>query len=418
MKKLCAAAIAVVSIISSYGQTLYIPSGTSGIGSSTTSNVGIGTSSPQEALHINGNLRGSVNGAVRISTGYGTMDIGAQNSSYAHFYTNMPAFFFGNPMVVAGPISSHTSYDLNLQTAGTTRMTILNSNGNVGIGVNPEKTFDVNGDLQIRASTYYKGVSWQNIQSRFYSYGGNGTDAQWLIHTMPETGGRFVISSGPVGANGSTNQAFSVEGNKNSIFYGNVGVGTVSPAQKLEVVGNTRIDGPTSTTHSDLEFYRGDGLKFASIGQGNLGVANSTFDIQHYNGNDIRFLNNGTEQVRFLASNGNVGIGTANPDYKLTVNGSVHAKEVRVDLNVPAPDYVFQKDYQLTPLDEIKNYIDQNKHLPEVPSAKEMEKNGVQLGEMNMILLKKIEELTLYVIELKKENEAQNKTIDELKKNK
>ncbi|HTH56908.1 MAG TPA: hypothetical protein VL728_12750 [Cyclobacteriaceae bacterium] len=291
---------------------------------------------------------------------------------------------------------------------------------------------------------------------------------------------------------------------------GNVGIGTSTPAQKLDVVGNVRIDGPVSTTnHSDLEFYRGDGTKFASIGQGNLGVANSTFDIQHYNGNDIRFLNSGTEQVRFLASNGNVGIGTAspnqklevnggilqnsentalgidaqtnarlgfvkkfgfgpviasdatsaivfaqsnqtgihtnisgatltermrigmngyvgigtaNPDYPLTVNGSVHAKEVRVDLNVPAPDYVFQKDYQLTPLDEIKNYIDQNKHLPEVPSAKEMEKNGVQLGEMNMILLKKIEELTLHMIEQNKKLDAtlskiesQQKEITEMK---
>ncbi len=106
-----------------------------------------------------------------------------------------------------------------------------------------------------------------------------------------------------------------------------------------------------------------------------------------------------------VAPTGFVGIGTASPDQKLTVKGIVHAQEVRVDLSVPGPDYVFGTNYKLPTLEEIKIYIDQNKHLPEIPSAKEMEKNGIQLGEMNMLLLKKVEELTLYVIELKKENE-------------
>lgn len=105
-----------------------------------------------------------------------------------------------------------------------------------------------------------------------------------------------------------------------------------------------------------------------------------------------------------IAIDGNVGIGTTNPNQKLTVNGVIYGKEVKVDINVPGPDYVFEKDYNLPSLEEIKNYIDQNKHLPEVPSAKEMEANGIKVSEMNMILLKKVEELTLYVIELKNEN--------------
>jgi len=112
-----------------------------------------------------------------------------------------------------------------------------------------------------------------------------------------------------------------------------------------------------------------------------------------------------------VAPTGFVGIGTASPDQKLTVKGIVHAQEVRVDLSVPGPDYVFDKTYTLPSLAEVKSFVDQHKHLPEVPSAGEMEKNGVQLGEMNMLLLKKVEELTLYAIEskndwieLKKEN--------------
>jgi len=99
---------------------------------------------------------------------------------------------------------------------------------------------------------------------------------------------------------------------------------------------------------------------------------------------------------------GNVGIGTTNPDSKLTVKGNIHAEEVKVDLSVPGPDYVFKEGYDLKSLEEVQNHIQEHGHLPNIPSAEEMEINGIQLGEMDMKLLEKIEELTLYVIELKK----------------
>ncbi|WP_072883091.1 tail fiber protein [Flagellimonas taeanensis] len=99
---------------------------------------------------------------------------------------------------------------------------------------------------------------------------------------------------------------------------------------------------------------------------------------------------------------GNVGIGTNSPDSKLTVKGNIHAEEVKVDLSVPGPDYVFKEDYDLKSLEEVQNYIKEHGHLPNIPSAKEMETNGIQLGEMNMKLLEKIEELTLYILEQEK----------------
>ena len=84
---------------------------------------------------------------------------------------------------------------------------------------------------------------------------------------------------------------------------------------------------------------------------------------------------------------------------KTKVKGNIHAEEVKVDLNVPAPDYVFKEGYDLKALNEVQNHIKEHGHLPNIPSADEMETNGIELGEMNMKLLEKIEELTLYTIE-------------------
>ncbi|MFY7672495.1 hypothetical protein ACOSP6_15545 [Tenacibaculum sp. MEBiC06402] len=117
-----------------------------------------------------------------------------------------------------------------------------------------------------------------------------------------------------------------------------------------------------------------------------------------------------------IARSGNVGIGTSNPDAKLAVNGTVHAKEVRVDLN-NWPDYVFENNYKLPSLEEVEKQIKEKGHLSNIPSAEEVEKNGVQLGEMNKKLLEKIEELTLYTIEQEKrikELEKQQEKIKEL----
>jgi hypothetical protein len=105
----------------------------------------------------------------------------------------------------------------------------------------------------------------------------------------------------------------------------------------------------------------------------------------------------------FSIQGGNVGIGvTDTKGYQLAVAGKAVAEEVVVKLRTNWPDYVFEQDYALTPLPALEDYIKKNKHLPEVPSAEEVFDNGVALGQMNKVLLKKIEELTLYLIEERK----------------
>jgi hypothetical protein len=117
-----------------------------------------------------------------------------------------------------------------------------------------------------------------------------------------------------------------------------------------------------------------------------------------------------------IDNDGNIAVGPTgpiNPAYKFTVFGKIMAKEIRVD-GAFAPDYVFEDTYKLLSLQEIEVFIKKNKHLPEVPSAVETERNGLELGEMNRILLKKIEELTLHLIEKDKKLTLAEKKSKEL----
>lgn len=200
---------------------------------------------------------------------------------------------------------------------------------------------------------------------------------------------------------------------------GDVGIGTVTPTAKLEVSGDTKIDG-------NLYISSSNKLHFSTYGggfyMGDLDWIRTYGDKNFYHNVGIMrtdgILQVGPNGDRLIVGiNGNVGIGTTDPKNKLSVNGTIWAKEVKVTL-IDAADYVFQKyytgkselkpDYVMPTLAEIENFTKANNHLPNVPSAKEIQEKGVSLGEMSNVLLQKVEELTLYII-------SQNKDIEELK---
>ena len=119
--------------------------------------------------------------------------------------------------------------------------------------------------------------------------------------------------------------------------------------------------------------------------------------------------------VLITDANGNIALNTFDTKgYKFAVNGSAIATSMTVKLNSAWPDYVFKKDYQLPSLQEVKTYIDQNQHLPEIPSEEQIAKEGLNLGEMNKLLMKKLEELTLYLIEQDKKIDSQQQQINTL----
>ncbi len=113
--------------------------------------------------------------------------------------------------------------------------------------------------------------------------------------------------------------------------------------------------------------------------------------------------------------NENIGIGTDSPDYKLDVNGTVRATKILVEANGNTADFVFADDYELKDLLDVEAFVKENKHLEGIPSAEEMENKGVNLAEMNKLLLQKVEELTLYVISQKQESIKKDSEIKEVK---
>jgi hypothetical protein len=175
---------------------------------------------------------------------------------------------------------------------------------------------------------------------------------------------------------------------------GNVGIGTTTPGATFSVLRGNAFDGTATfsgTTHT------------------------SHFN---YSSSEDTYIRGGKDNSKvFMADNpgGAVGIGTyTTTGYKLAVGGNIRSKEVVVETGWA--DFVFAKDYKLPSLVEVEKYIKANNHLPEIPSAEEIQTNGLKVGEVQTKMMQKIEELTLYIIEMKKEIEALKIIVDQKNK--
>jgi hypothetical protein len=268
--------------------------------------------------------------------------------------------------------------------------------------------------------------------------------AQWSI-----TGNSSISSGSPATNFIGTTDANDIVFKTNNLEYmrligastnrGNLGIQTTAPISPLQV-GNA-MDKVSIGKCTDEGAYVGfnaslSGGNFTIHGDGDNSAANAIMtDLNGY----LTFVctpSAGSSTTRTMTEDnfraqyrmqlqtsgrvdipGNLSIGTvaSHPSgYKLFVDDGIITEKLKVATQTWS-DFVFDKSYKLMPLAQVEKYIDKNKHLPDVPSAKEMVENGLDVATMDAKLLQKIEELTLYLIEMKKDNEAQKKSNEELK---
>ena len=349
------------------GQTLYTPGGT--VTPSSNGFVGVGTSTPDSNLTVIGDLH-------------------LQRSGGSSFYVQTPStdvrvFSWGN-------------FPLMFGANGNVSELVLTTSGNIGIGNSaPTAKLDINegsAAVGVRVTTASDAnVRLNDGTSDVAEFRNVGTSSTRLVTLAARPLILGTLAAQPIIISTSNVEAMRVD------VTGNVGIGTSSPGMKLDV----RQTGSGPNNYGIYAYANGAGTNnYAAY-----------FDAGGATNNYALYTNIGN--VVLAATTGNVGIGTSNPTQKLSVNGTVRAKEIVVD--TAWSDYVFEEGYRLAPLSEVEAHIKSQKHLDGVPSAREVAEGGIRVGDIEAKLLAKIEELTLHQIAQEKRLMSQQAELNSLK---
>ncbi|HKC69506.1 MAG TPA: hypothetical protein VKG26_14820, partial [Bacteroidia bacterium] len=309
------------------------------------------------------------------------------------------------------------------QTADTFHAPIY-YNGNLGIGNNnPQAALDVTGDIHTTGKIISSRITYPDTTGLHIG------DSSVVINTIPSSGsnlsydkvsssfGRLAIGRYNVAAYGPNSIAIGMTGAEtdatssmaigynvktsstaaNSIAFG-AGMHTSPFSPMVNSIANSLAIGFNSNVPT--LFVGGGNGSTGSIGKVGIGTTSPSGLVE------IKTNSNSTSDPSpFIVSSSTQYQGVDGKLFEVTYNGQAYAREIFVKV-LSFPDYVFKKDYALMPLSEVEKYYKANQHLPEVPSENEVKENGLNVGDMNAILLKKIEELTLYTVELEKKIKA------------
>ena len=409
--------------------------------------IGIGTTAPQKRLHI---VSTGTNDGIQIDQ-TGTSGAGLYLNNTAAGGRNWGVFSSGSANTNLGGAGNFSIFDMNLL---QNRFFIQGTTGNVGIGTaTPTLGLTVNNG----------GFLLSNPANPGRDYRISTNASQQVVATndlTTSTGGNklFVVGTG------STNKNFMVASTTtNNIHFmvngtnGNVGIGTASPSGTLHVSNPNPFAGQDPTT-LQVSALSNPMIKLSSIASGTtaaatlaVGIAtcngcfstqakigDATIKLENSNnlifntntsggtGGERSFIFGAQDKIAMTIWNGgrvaignNIPFSLTNANHLLFVEKGILTEKVTVAVKntVDWADYVFADNYPLSKLADVEAFVKKNKHLPNVPSAQEMMTQGLDVAKMDAKLLEKIEELTLYLIELKKENDAIKIQIQSLIKN-